>query len=228
LPLFLSCRAAVRSHVAVSAAAATGDRAKLEEASALLQHAIAYLGSPPPRLVAIGGVSGTGKTTLANALAPLFGACPGAVVIRSDVIRKQLMGVEETTRLAETAYTPEMTRTVYARLAVIAASVLAAGYSVVADAVFGQPEERAQIRAAAAQAGVPFDGLWLEGPGGLLADRIARRRDDASDATAQVLQAQLRFVTRPVDWQPLDAAMPRPQAVTEAARLMRIALPPDA
>jgi aminoglycoside phosphotransferase family enzyme/predicted kinase len=228
LPLFLSCRAAVRSHVAVSAATATKDRSRLEEAGGLLQHAIDYLGPPPPRLLAVGGVSGTGKTTLANAVAPLFGPCPGAVVIRSDVIRKQLMGVEETTRLAETAYTAEITRRVYDRLAEIATCVLAAGYSAIADAVFGRPQEQAQIRAAADAAGVRFDGLWLEGPGAVLSDRIARRRDDASDATAQVLQAQLRSVARPADWQKLDAALPRKEAVQQATRAMGFALPLEA
>ena len=48
---------------------------------------------PPGPCLVVGGFSGTGKSTLALGLAPSVGAVPGAVVIRSDEIRKRLSGV---------------------------------------------------------------------------------------------------------------------------------------
>ena len=95
LPLFLSCRATIRAKVAGFAARSEADDAEGEIAAAraYLDLAQRFLAPAPARLVAIGGISGTGKSTLARALAPGLGAAPGAVVLRSDVIRKKLFGV---------------------------------------------------------------------------------------------------------------------------------------
>jgi aminoglycoside phosphotransferase family enzyme len=95
LPLFLSCRAAIRAHVTVSAAHASSqapEGALYREAEALLDQAIGYLVPAAPRLIAVGGLSGTGKSTLARSIAPALGMAPGAIVVRSDVIRKQICG----------------------------------------------------------------------------------------------------------------------------------------
>ena len=96
LPLFLSLRAAIRAHVDV---AAVGDAWPDEEAAecvagarAYLERAIAYLAPPPPRLVAVGGLSGSGKSRLARELASFVGPAPGARVVRSDIARKHLAG----------------------------------------------------------------------------------------------------------------------------------------
>jgi uncharacterized protein len=173
-----------------------------------------------PRLVAIGGLSGTGKSTLAYALAPLYGACPGAVVIRSDVIRKRLLGVEETARLPQSAYTREMSVRVYDRVAEIASSTLAAGYTAIADAVFGHDSERDQIAQVAQNRGVSFQGLWLVGSQATLEKRIAGRSGDASDATRDVLLAQLGFVAVPRTWTHVNAASSAAEVLAESQRLL--------
>ncbi|MDE2462950.1 MAG: phosphotransferase, partial [Alphaproteobacteria bacterium] len=85
LPLYLSLRAAIRAHVAVSRSA-SGDSTALDEARRCFDLARDFLAPPPPRLIAIGGFSGSGKSTLARSLAPGTGAAPGALVLRSDVI----------------------------------------------------------------------------------------------------------------------------------------------
>ena len=72
---------------------------------------------PRPCLIAIGGFSGTGKSTLALGLAPSVGAVPGAVVIRSDEIRKRLCGVSPLDRLGPEGYSSEMSERVYATVA---------------------------------------------------------------------------------------------------------------
>ena len=140
------------------------------------------------RLVAIGGLSGTGKSTLAAALAPSL----GARVLRSDVIRKRLFDVAPETRLPASAYTSQVSRRVYRTLRRKAADALAAGYSVIIDAVSLKPEERQSFLAVAEAAGVPFAGLWLAAPATTMDRRLRARRHDASDASPEVLAQQLR------------------------------------
>ena len=208
LPLFLSCRAAIRAHVTVSAALASSmaPRAdRLKEAEALLDQAIDYLSPAAPRLVAVGGVSGTGKSTLARSIAPALGVAPGAIILRSDVIRKQLFGIREDQRLPASAYSLEMNTRVYDRITHIAAQVIRAGYTVIADAVYGTAAEQAQIAAVADETEVPFCGLWLTAAPSLLEQRIEARRGDASDATVDVLHQQLTRIEEPASWARIDA-----------------------
>jgi aminoglycoside phosphotransferase family enzyme len=225
LPLFMSCRASIRAHTAVAAAEAITDdqgRDQLrKDAVVLMDKAVTYLTDQRPRLVAVGGLSGTGKSTLAYGLAPVLGPAPGAVVIRSDVIRKQLMGVPESVRLPATAYTPSVSKQVYERIAEIASTTVTAGFSAIADAVHGTEEEREGIVAVARQANVPFDALWLEGPSALLERRIAARVGDASDATEDVLQAQLAHVTTPRNWTKISAGGSSEETLAAAQIVLR-------
>lgn len=210
LPLFLSLRAAIRSHVAAAAAASVRDQAAAErhraDAERYLNLAATYLTPVQPRLVAIGGLSGSGKSRLARDLAPHVGIAPGARVIRTDTTRKRLSGVTMTTRLGSTSYNEEMNRRTYAAVEREAAAALAAGHSVIADAVFARADERAAIEAVAAKAGVPFDALWLETSPHVLEERVTRRRMNASDATAEVVRMQLAFDLGPLAWRRLDSS----------------------
>ena len=117
LPLFLSCRAAVRAKTSATAAGLESDaarRAGLQDlAGQYLSLAEELLEPPGPSLVAVGGLSGSGKSTLALALGPSIGPVPGALVIRSDEVRKRLHGVPPLTRLGESAYTADVSLRVY-------------------------------------------------------------------------------------------------------------------
>lgn len=208
LPLFLGCRAGIRAMVALKRA----ERAKEADAGAdvalageYLDAACAYLAPPEPRLVAVGGFSGTGKSTLSAALAPALGAVPGAVHLRSDVERKTMFGAAETERLPDSAYTEDAGAAVYERLAGKAELALEAGRTVVLDAVFDTPERRAAARRIAERLGVAFDGLWLTAPEAVLKARVGARTGDASDATASVVDAQLRRGPGEVSWHRIDA-----------------------
>jgi aminoglycoside phosphotransferase family enzyme/cytidylate kinase len=207
LPLFLASRAAIRAHVGVSRANAMGGRhrAEMRKAEAYLDLARGFLAPAPPRLVAVGGLSGTGKTTIARLVAPQIGRASGAIVLRSDVTRKRLMGVPEETRLPERAYTPDVNVKVFSQMAKTAAAILTCGHSVVMDAVYGTEAERQEIADVAAKAGIPFAGLWLEADADILARRIAGRSGDASDATVEVLKKQLAAIPAPRDWTRIDA-----------------------
>jgi uncharacterized protein len=221
LPLFLSCRAAIRAHVALSTLQnASAGSADAGAPGRLIQAANAYLELRKPELIAIGGVSGTGKSTLARLLSPAIGAAPGAVFLRSDVIRKSLMGVAETERLPATAYDRRTNLSVYERLLEKASAILKAGHSVVVDAVFSQATEQARIEAVARSSGVDFHGLWLAAPKEVLEQRILQRSGDASDATVAVLRNQIAAVSEPAHWPRVQAEGTPRQVLALAERLV--------
>jgi len=224
LPLFLATRAAVRAKVSVSMADSQTDADKTErlqsEAVGYFREARDYLDPARPQLVAIGGLSGTGKSSVARALAPKLGAAPGAIHLRSDVLRKALAGVDELERLPPESYTPARSREVYKALSDRAATALDAGRAVVVDAVYARPEERSAIAALATARNLPFTGLWLEAAPGVLKARVADRRGDASDATAAVVEKQLAYDLGEIDWQRLSAAGPLEVVVARAERLL--------
>jgi aminoglycoside phosphotransferase family enzyme/predicted kinase len=208
LPLFLSLRAAIRAKVTAEKldVIAAGHDAALDAARTYFRLALRLIAPPPPMLVAIGGLSGTGKSTIARALAPALWPAPGAVVLRSDVERKVMFGVAETERLPEAAYAPDVTRRVYMALADKARRVTAAGHTAIVDAVFARADERAQAAAAARQSHVRFHGLFLTTG---LDERIARvtaRAHDASDADVAVARQQETYERGAMDWTEIDAS----------------------
>jgi aminoglycoside phosphotransferase family enzyme/predicted kinase len=212
LPLFLSCRAAVRAKTSVTAANLQADQVRKRElqetARDYLAMAARLLHPPPACLIAIGGFSGSGKSTVAKALAPLIGAVPGAVVIRSDEIRKQLCGVDPLQRLGPEGYTASVTQRVYATMANRATQVVAAGHAAIVDAVYARADDRQVIEYLAAAAQVPFAGVWLDAPASVLIGRSDHRHRDASDADADVIRGQLGRDTGAITWQRIDASRP--------------------
>lgn len=198
-PLYLSMRASVRAHVS-----ARMDRE--EEARLYLGEALGYLRNPEPSLVAVGGLSGTGKTTFARSLAPSKGCAPGAIVLRSDEIRKRLWGVEPLERLPQAAYSIEESARVYETMFREARRILQAGCAAILDAVFLRPEERNRCSRLAEEEGVAFSGYWLDAPIPLLRERLASRHDDASDAGIDVLEKQVDCDKGDIDWQIVDAS----------------------
>jgi uncharacterized protein len=226
MPLFLSLRAGIRAHVAATTAERTGRSQGATETTAearrYLDLAHRLLEPQPCRLVAIGGLSGSGKSTLAAGLAPELGLRPGARVLRSDVTRKLLLGAAPETRLTPDAYRPDVTIRVYDALRRKAAQALAAGYSVVIDAVSLRPDERRAFAEIAHEAGVPFSGLWLEAGAQAMAERIRARRNDASDATPEVLALQLRLDPGGIDWTHIDASAGPAHCLAAARRVLAL------
>ena len=209
LPLFCSLRAAIRSHIDAAAASTHSDAqaaaALAAGAARYLALALAFLETAAPRLIAVGGLSGSGKSRLARELAPAFAPRPGARVIRTDATRKRLAGVAPETRLAAADYSAEATRRTYTAMGNEARDALAAGRTVIADAVFARPEERAAIAAVAVAAGVPFHGLWLEADPAVLERRVRERRGDISDATPEVVRRQSTLDLGEIGWRHLSS-----------------------
>lgn len=207
LAFLMALRAAVRAHVTATRVADAGpDGSGLRvEAQDYFDLALDLLRPRASRLVAVGGLSGSGKSSVAAAIAPRIGPPPGARVLVSDRIRKRLFGVAAETRLPTECYRAEVSETVYARLAEQAGAILPGGHGVVADAVFDRPPERARIADVAADAQVAFLGLWLEAGPERLVERVAARRGDPSDATPEVVRAQVSRSRAPADWTRLSS-----------------------
>ncbi|MFZ2158576.1 MAG: AAA family ATPase, partial [Bradyrhizobium sp.] len=208
LPLFMSLRSAIRAHVLL-ARLDRNNHSKadvMHSAQAYFALARQIIHPPAPILVAIGGLSGTGKSVLARALAPDIAPLPGAVVLRSDVLRKQLFKANETDRLPESAYRPEITEQIYEILMQRAARVLAQGHSVVVDAVFAHETERAAIHDAARRLNIRFAGFFLVADLATRMNRVGHRELDASDATPEIAGLQEKYDTGAIDWDVIDAS----------------------
>ena len=198
LPLFASVRAVVRAHV-------SAQMGQAQNARAYLQAGLDHLSPGPAALIAIGGLSGSGKSSVARALAPGLGAEPGAIILRSDEIRKRLWGVGPKDRLPPDAYGPQGSERVYRVMIDEARRLLAAGRTVILDAVFLRRAERDAARALAAASAVSFIGAWLEAPAEVLRARVRVRAGDASDADERVVDEQVRLATGVIDWLSVDA-----------------------
>lgn len=197
MPIFLSLRALIRAHV-------YGNSGR--DWRPYLDYAEAMLAPPPPVAVAIGGLPGSGKSTIARAIAPLLGPAPGAVVLRSDEIRKRLAGVPPEQRLPESAYTQASSRAVAETLVADFTTVLRAGHAVIADQTFIDPATRAAVQRASGD--VPFFGFWLSAPPDVLRARVAARHGDSSDATVAVLNLMLQSAPNAGNWQEIDSTDP--------------------
>jgi hypothetical protein len=225
LPLFLASRAGVRAMVEAQRALqqeASGSDKGFRSSQAYLALGLSYARPIRSVLIAVGGLSGTGKSTLSAHLAPALGKAPGALHLRSDLERKAMFGVAEMERLPQEAYTPQVSQQVYDRLVAKAEACLAAGHAVVVDAVHASSAERAAIERLAGRLDVPFFGLWLEAPRAEMLSRVDARTGDASDATAQVVEKQLGYDLGEIGWRRLSSAGTPAETLKRAQDALRV------
>ena len=199
LPLYMSVRSGVRCHVNAN----YGGEAHyaMDKARTYLAAAHRFLDLKPASLTAIGGLSGSGKSTRARQLAPGFGRAPGAVVLRSDEIRKRLWACPEYEALPKEAYTPDENARVYAEMFELAGRTLKAGQAVSLDATFRESRWRNKAEDLAAAVGVAFDGRWLDLPVEARRARVEARLKDVSDATPDIAAAQADIDKSTISWQ---------------------------
>lgn len=173
-------RGKVESLLAADLAAPAEERhAAAARAAAYFNLALGYLA--PPALLLTCGLMGVGKSVLGRALAQAL----GAVQLRSDLLRKELAGLDPLSRrddrFGSGLYQPEMTRRTYDALLAAALSQLSTGAAVIVDASFSDPGERERFRCAAATAGVPCLLLHLHCPQAVALQRLAERQSRGAD-----------------------------------------------
>jgi len=206
LPLYRAHRALVRAKV--TALRQAGMSAENLDPQALQLHrsyvscAARSLARRRPVLVLMSGLSGSGKTWLAERLAPVL----RAVHLRSDVERKRLAGLDERARtdsaVSEGIYSRDFTKRVYEHLATAAEDVLAGGYTAIIDATFARRAHRNSFRKVARRQGVTACLVQCRAPHEVLVSRIIERdfkNVDASEADVTVLNWQMEY------WEPVGA-----------------------
>ncbi|KWV59928.1 hypothetical protein AS156_02870 [Bradyrhizobium macuxiense] len=206
LSLFLSMRAAIRSQVLFTKYEQSRDDAALAEANSYFELALRLVTSARPSLVPIGGMSGTGKSLLARDAACLLQPPPGAVILRSDVIRKQLFDVDPLTALPDSAYSAEVSDRVYKAMLERAAQITAQGFSAILDAAFLRESERSTLEQDARGMTADFRPIFLHASLSIRVDRVASRGRDASDATREVAAQQEQYSIGQLHWPRIDAS----------------------
>jgi hypothetical protein len=169
-----------------------GDEQSVAEARRLLAMARQHLEQGRVRLVVVGGLPGTGKSTVAAGIAEAL----GAVTLRSDEIRKQLAGLDPAepapAPVGEGIYAHASTAATYTTLVDRARHCLERGETVVLDASWTDPAHRKAARRLAAEADADLDELECVLPQELADQRLAARLvrgTDPSDATVEVARA---------------------------------------
>ncbi len=193
-------RALVRAKIAAIGASASAEQESLADLDRHLNLALLLSKSAEPVIYLMHGPSASGKSTLSRQLsAPLQ-----AVILRSDVERKRLFGLKMEDNAADDPgkgiYNHAATQQTYQHLLVVSRQILNAGYSVIVDATFSDPHQRALFSDDAAISHYRCVILDLKVSESSLRQRIQQRRHDVSDANIQILQNQLQ------NWQPLNEA----------------------
>lgn len=207
LPFFMALRAAVRMAISVEA----GDLAEAAHYRAL---GAELLKAPSPRLLAIGGLLGAGKSTLAQAVAPTLAGPCGARLLRTDSLPPE----PSTESPAASVQDFSDRATVYRVLAQRARSALAAGSSVIADATFREDPARAAIEGAAGPH--PFLGVWLRAEACQRVARAVHGRCDAPDSAAKVALEQVEPRGVGHGWRIVDAGRPAAELAKEVRNLL--------
>lgn len=213
--LYASHRAAIRSRTSCLAIESAGQAEKAEltaKANQYLDLALRLLEPRSRGVIAVGGLSGTGKTTLSSLLAQHL----LAVHVRSDAVRKHICGVPLTMPAPPEAYSEEMNRRTLAGMLERGQMVLESGRPLILDAVFHSSVWRSEVESLAKKFAVPFVGFWCELPQSAARERIRQRKEDISDADTSVSEVQQSYYLGELDWIQINTSGGKHQTLTSA------------
>ncbi|MEV0946694.1 AAA family ATPase [Rhodococcus sp. NPDC049939] len=185
---YIAYRAFVRAMVACLRYT-QGAHSAREDARKHIDLAVNHLRAGTVRLGLVGGLPGTGKSTLSRRLAERT----DAIVISSDQVRKELAGVDPQSRqgceLGQGLYGDSMTENTYSEMLRRASANLSVGHSVILDASWTQPVFREHAAAVASRNHSDLVELQCTTPRDVAIERIETRPPGISDATAPVYDA---------------------------------------
>jgi uncharacterized protein len=204
---WIGYRSQVRAKVACLRAVA-GIPGAEAHARGHMELSLRHLRDAQVRLILLGGLPGTGKTTLGRALCA---GGRGPVLVRSDVVRKEMAGIatdaRRPDRFAQGLYAPAATEAVYEQLLQRASQLLRRGYSVVLDASWSNARHRAAAADVASAGAADLAALRCWAPATVTEARIAARLrggGDASDADVAVARAMAARADRWPEATPVD------------------------
>lgn len=219
---YVAYRAFVRVKVACLRHA-QGDRQAAADAVRYAGIAVRHLRRGRVRLVLVGGLPGTGKTTLAGMVADEL----GAVLLSSDRVRKELAGIDPLTHAAAPyrggIYTPESTRRTYAELLRRAETLLGLGETVVVDASWSHTGVRDGARQVADRTHTELVPLRCDVPAGIARHRISNRTGSMSDADATIAAAMAADATPWPEAATISTGGLPAAALEQALRSLRLA-----
>ncbi|MES4891608.1 AAA family ATPase [Streptomyces sp. NPDC096012] len=217
---YIAYRAFVRAKVSViqgRQGAPGADAASRRLADMTLRH----LRTSAVGLVLVGGLPGSGKSTLSGALADRL----GVTLLSSDRIRKELAGIPAEQSAAagygEGLYTPEWTARTYAALLDRAALLLSAGESVVLDASWSDSIQREAAVRVARRTSAELVALHCHVPGDVSAARLITRAPGASDAGPEIAEAMAAKEPPWPEAVPVDTTGALESAVSRALTAVR-------
>ena len=172
-----------------------------------------------PLLIAVGGMSGSGKSSLAHALGMVFN---NAVYIDSDVMRKKLNGVSPLTPLPETAYSPDKLDEFITYIRAETAKSLKTHDVVIVTGIFLDEKTRGAQELMAQINNARFAGVFLEAPLKTLHSRVAQRQGTVSDANNKVLTRQSEIPSadpaKYPSWTHVNADQPFNDVISDALK----------
>lgn len=183
---YIAYRAVMRAKIA-AIRAEQGDPDAAAQVRLLVDIGLRHLRSAQPVLILVGGLPGTGKTTVASHLADSL----GGVLLRSDRIRKEGAGLDPngSHRVAADLYTAERTGATYRQMVERAQLLLGRGESVILDATWSSAQHRLEVRELAATGFATVRELQCVAPTAVADRRLRDRRAagvDPSDATPEI------------------------------------------
>lgn len=223
--LYQSVRAMRRAHVWAKRSLLLKGKNKISakrEARGYFDLACHFMTPFRPLLIACGGLSGSGKSRVAREIGGLMNPAPGAVIVRDDIVRKQILGLKPEQPLDPMYATPAFEKVVYDVLRQQAKTALMQGSCVIMDALFYDQLEREAVSFLAKEAGVPFLGLWMEAPLQERTHRVETRLRNPSDVRRECeLVSQLNLKTGRILWHKISTAGPKEETIKNVVRILK-------